>query len=178
MFSSDAAAVLIQDDQIAAAVEEAKLTRRKQSGCCRKRQSRPAWILAGLRRRTSTTSPWPAPCRRARIWRLRCAVSPRRKSFPWIITARMPLRHGWRRPFERATVITLDRAGDLRCGAKWRAEGTRLSLEEEILFPNSIGELYGRITEMLGFRARSDEHHDAVAFHRRRAAHAAASGGN
>jgi carbamoyltransferase len=61
-------------------------------------------------------------------------------------------------PFQDAVVITLDREGDLRCGAKWRGEGNRLTLDREILFPDSIGELYGRVTELLGFRSRSDEH--------------------
>ena len=61
-------------------------------------------------------------------------------------------------PFERGVVITLDREGDLRCGGKWRGEGSRLVLEEEILYPDSMGELYGRVTELLGFKARSDEH--------------------
>jgi carbamoyltransferase len=60
--------------------------------------------------------------------------------------------------FDEATVITLDRTGDLRCGAKWRGEGRRLSLEEEILYPDSMGDLYGRVTDLLGFRSQSDEH--------------------
>src|SRR6202042_513957 len=57
-----------------------------------------------------------------------------------------------------AAVITLDREGDLRCGSKWRGENNRLVLEEEILYPDSIGELYGRVTELLGFQRRADEH--------------------
>jgi carbamoyltransferase len=61
-------------------------------------------------------------------------------------------------PFRSATVITLDRQGDLRCGAKWRGEGNRLVLEDEILYPDSIGEVYGRVTELLGFQGRADEH--------------------
>lgn len=61
-------------------------------------------------------------------------------------------------PFENATVITLDREGDLRCGSKWSGEGNRLTLENEILYPDSMGELYGRVTELLGFQARSQEH--------------------
>jgi carbamoyltransferase len=61
-------------------------------------------------------------------------------------------------PFEEATVITLDREGDLRCGAKWRGVGNTLAIEEEILYPNSIAELFGHVTELLGMRARSDEH--------------------
>ena len=43
-------------------------------------------------------------------------------------------------PFQNAVVITLDREGDLRCGGKWRGEGNRLVLEDEILYPDSIGE--------------------------------------
>jgi carbamoyltransferase len=61
-------------------------------------------------------------------------------------------------PFEQATVITLDRDGDLRCGARWLGEGNHLSLQREILSPDSIGELYGRVTQLLEFRPRSEEH--------------------
>jgi carbamoyltransferase len=61
-------------------------------------------------------------------------------------------------PFQNAVVITLDREGDLRCGGKWRGEGNRLVLEDEILYPDSIGELYGRVTGLLGFQPRADEH--------------------
>jgi carbamoyltransferase len=61
-------------------------------------------------------------------------------------------------PFEEATVLTLDRAGDFRCGTRWRAAGTQLSLENELYYPDSLGELYGRVTELLGFRANLEEH--------------------
>jgi carbamoyltransferase len=60
--------------------------------------------------------------------------------------------------FDRATVLTLDRSGDMRCGALWAAEGITLRLEEELYAPDSPAELYGRITDLLGFRARSEEH--------------------
>lgn len=61
-------------------------------------------------------------------------------------------------PFERATVLTLDNSGDFRCGALWRAEGTTLQLEREFTFPDSLGDLYSRVTELLGFRPSSEEH--------------------
>src|SRR5579871_5798023 len=61
-------------------------------------------------------------------------------------------------PFEDATVLTLDRAGDFRCGTRWRAAGTQLTLEKELYYPDSLGELYGRVTELLGFRANLEEH--------------------
>ena len=61
-------------------------------------------------------------------------------------------------PFQDAVTLTLDCEGDLRCGARWLGEANRLTLDREILYPDSIGELFGRVTELLGFRARSDEH--------------------
>jgi carbamoyltransferase len=62
-------------------------------------------------------------------------------------------------PFDEATVLTLDRDGDFRCAARWRAFGTtQLSLEKDLYYPDSLGDLYGRVTELLGFRAGLDEH--------------------
>ena len=61
-------------------------------------------------------------------------------------------------PFEEATVLTLDRAGDFRCGTRWHAEGTQLSLDRELYYPDSLGDLYGRVTELLGFHANLEEH--------------------
>ena len=61
-------------------------------------------------------------------------------------------------PFSEATVLTLDRAGDFRCGARWKASGIQLALEKEIYYPDSLGDLYGRVTELLGFKANADEH--------------------
>jgi carbamoyltransferase len=61
-------------------------------------------------------------------------------------------------PFEEATVLTLDRAGDFRCGTRWHAAGSQLTLEKELYYPDSLGDLYGRVTELLGFRASQEEH--------------------
>ena len=61
-------------------------------------------------------------------------------------------------PFEEATVLTLDRAGDFRCGTRWHAEGTQLSLDRELYYPDSLGDLYGRVTELLGFHANLEAH--------------------
>ncbi len=60
--------------------------------------------------------------------------------------------------FEQATVLTLDRKGDSRCGALWNATGTTLTLKQEAIFPDSLGELYSRVTRLLGFTANADEH--------------------
>ena len=61
-------------------------------------------------------------------------------------------------PFSEAAVLTLDRMGDFRCGARWHGEGNDLRLEKELYYPDSLGDLYGRVTELLGFHADADEH--------------------
>ncbi len=154
----DAAAAIVQDNRIAAAVEEAKLTRRPQSGrlpaaavetCLRIAGIVPEDVdFVALARPLPPGSALPIALRmfpKARVVSIDHHAA--HAAAAWLTS-----------PFERAAVITLDREGDLRCGCKWRGDGKRLSLEEEILYPDSIGELYGRVTELLGFQRRSDEH--------------------
>jgi carbamoyltransferase len=61
-------------------------------------------------------------------------------------------------PFEEATVLTLDRLGDFRCGARWEGRGNELRMKRELYYPDSLGDVYGRVTELLGFQANADEH--------------------
>ena len=61
-------------------------------------------------------------------------------------------------PFDEATVLVLDRFGDFRCATRWLAAGTDLALDHEAYYPDSLGDLYGRVAELLGFRAGADEH--------------------
>jgi len=61
-------------------------------------------------------------------------------------------------PFDEASVLTLDRDGDFRSAARWRAQGNQLHLEKDSYYPDSLGDLYSRVTELLGFNAGSDEH--------------------
>ncbi len=61
-------------------------------------------------------------------------------------------------PFDDATVLTLDRDGDFRSAARWRASGNHLHLEKDLYYPDSLGDLYGRVTQLLGFNPASDEH--------------------
>jgi carbamoyltransferase len=61
-------------------------------------------------------------------------------------------------PFEEASVLTLDRGGDLRCGSRWQGRGTQISLDQEYYVSDSLGDLFGRVTELLGFKANEEEH--------------------
>jgi carbamoyltransferase len=60
--------------------------------------------------------------------------------------------------FDEAVVLTLDREGDFRCGARWHAGPGGLRLDKELFYPDSFGDLYGRVTELLGFEGNADEH--------------------
>ncbi len=60
--------------------------------------------------------------------------------------------------FDDATVLTLDRDGDFRSAARWHASGNQIQLERDLYYPDSLGDLYGRVTELLGFTAEVDEH--------------------
>ncbi len=155
---SDAAAAVIKNGQIAASVEEAKLTRRSEPGRLPEAAIAACLKMAGLApgdinhvalaRPLPTGSALPAALRvftKARVDTVDHHAAHAASAY-------------YASPFEEATVITLDREGDLRCGAKWHGAGNTLTLEEEILYPDSIAELYGRVTELLGMRARSDEH--------------------
>src|SRR3954452_14036060 len=61
-------------------------------------------------------------------------------------------------PFDEATVLALDRGGDFRCGTRWQASGAQLTIDREQYLSDSLGDLSGRVTELLGFEARGDEH--------------------
>jgi carbamoyltransferase len=155
---NDAAAAIIRNGKIAAAVEEAKLTRRPEPGrlpeaaiaaCLKLARLSPKDIdHVALARPLPTGSALPAALR----------IFAKAKVDTVDHHAAHAAAAYYASPFEEATVITLDREGDLRCGAKWRGAGNTLTLEEEILYPDSIAELYGHVTELLGMRARSDEH--------------------
>jgi carbamoyltransferase len=155
---SDAAAALIQDGKIAAAVEETKLTRRSQPGQLPQAAIGTCLNIAGLRPEdvdyVALARPLPPGSG--------LAAALRQFSKARVVSIDHHAAHAasayFLSPFENATIITLDRVGDLRCGGKWRGNGNKIALEEEILYPDSIAELYGRVTEYLGFRQRADEH--------------------
>ncbi len=157
----DAAAAVLQDGELVAAVEETKLARQPQrvnqaelperaiAACLERAGAKPEAVDA-----VAVVRPLPETGFHLKL----------RARFPnsRIVVLEHHLAHAasayYASPFEEATVLTLDRAGDFRCGTRWRAQGTRLTLEQEQYYPDSLGDLYGRVTELLGFDANVDEH--------------------
>ena len=158
---SDAAAAVLRDGELAAAVEESKLARqvnRANHGELPERAIAACLEMAGTKPdqvdAVAVVRPLPETGFHLKL----------RARFPHsrIVVLEHHLAHAasayYASPFEEATVLTLDRAGDFRCGSRWHARGTRLTLEQEQYYPDSLGDLYGRVTELLGFDANVDEH--------------------
>jgi len=156
-----AASALLKDGELVAAMEEAKLARRSQWGtqadlpersiasCLELTGAAPEQVDA-----VAVVRPVPEAGFHLKL----------RARFPnsRIVVLEHHLAHAasayYPSPFDEATVLTLDRAGDFRCGARWHARGTQMTVEQEQYYPDSLGDLYGRVTELLGFDADLDEH--------------------
>ena len=158
----DAAAAILRDGELLAAVEESKIVRRRThwgglddlpehaiSTCLALAGAKPEAVDAVAVVRPIPESDF--------YLKLRARFRNSR-----IIVVEHHLAHAasayYPSPFENATVLTLDRGGDFRCGSRWLAAGNQMSLEHEQYSPDSLGDLYGRVTELLGFEANVDEH--------------------
>jgi len=158
----DAAAAVLKDGELVAAVEESKLVRRRThwgglvempdhavATCLQLADAKADQVDA-----VAVVRPIPESDFHLRL----------RAQFPnsRIIVVEHHLAHAasayYPSPFEEATVLTLDRGGDFRCGSRWRARGAHMSLEQEQYLPDSVGDLYGRVCELLGLESNVDEH--------------------
>ena len=61
-------------------------------------------------------------------------------------------------PYQNASVLTVDGAGEWAGTALWRGQGTALELIESIEHPHSLGLLYAAITSFLGFKVNEGEY--------------------
>src|SRR5579871_6923651 len=158
--SGDAASAVLKDGELIAAIEEAKLVRRSSgnSGELPEQSIAACLELAGAKPEQVDAVAVVRPVPEAGFHLKLRARFPNSR----IAVIEHHLAHAasayYPSPFEEATVLTLDRAGDFRCGSRWRARGTRLTLEQEQYYPDSLADLYGRVTELLGFDASVDEH--------------------
>ena len=145
----DAAAAVLKDGELVAAVEESKLVRRRThwggldempehaiATCLQLAGAKPEQVDA-----VAVVRPIPESDFHLKL----------RAQFPnsRIIVVEHHLAHAasayYPSPFDEATVLTLDRGGDFRCGSRWQARGAHMSLEHEQYSPDSIGDLYGRV---------------------------------
>jgi carbamoyltransferase len=160
----DAATAVLRDGELVAAVEEAKLVRRYTPWDGRVQANPPAHSiatcldLAGANPEQVDAVAVVRPVPESEFYlKLRSQFPASR-----IVVVEHQQAHAasayFPSPFDEATVLTLDRAGDFRCGSRWHGAGAHMTLEQEQYFPDSMGDLYGRVTELLGLNANADEH--------------------
>jgi len=157
----DPACAVLKNGELQAALEEAKITRGLRPGGVPHASIAECLRLAGANRNQVECIAIARPFSRGPEAEFHVAL---RNQFPKseIVVVEHHLAHAasafYASPFEQATVLTLDQAGDFRCGARWHASGNQLHLDKEWYYPDSLGRLYGAVTELLGFRAAADEH--------------------
>lgn len=157
----DPACVAMLDGQLVAAVEQKKTARRASPGEVPREAIAEALRLAGATQTSVETVALARPFGPRSGTEIHLEL---REMFPLarIVSVEHHTAHAasayFASSFPSATVLTLDRAGDFRCGARYRAEATTLTLEKELSYPDSVGDLYSRVTEFLGFLSNSDEH--------------------
>ena len=61
-------------------------------------------------------------------------------------------------PFDKALILTLDGEGDGKAGLLADGEGSQIRVRDSISYSNSIGWLYSRVTDLLGFIPSKEEH--------------------
>jgi carbamoyltransferase len=158
----DAACAVLRDGELVSAVEQQKTAPRHVRGDLPAEAIAAALDVAGVRGEEVETAALARPLgegRHARQIHLEL-----RRLFPRarVVSVDHHRAHAasayYASPFESATVVALDNVGDFRCGSRWRAHGAELSLEAEMSYPDSLGDLYSRVTELLGFRPMLEEH--------------------
>jgi len=158
---NDGACAVLKNGVLAAAVEQRKIARYHRAGELPEEAITTCLHLAGVRRDQVNGAALVRPIGAGPQTALHLEL---RARFPnaQVVLVDHHTAHAasayYASGFQEATVLTLDRAGDLRCGARWNGAGNELRLEQELYYPDSLGDLYGRVTELLGFQPGADEH--------------------
>ena len=157
----DAACCVIRDAQIASAIEQAKVSRSDRPGEFPEEAFRASLEVAGVKPEeiecVAIARPFAAGAESMAQLELR-ARFPRAD----IVVVEHHHAHAasayYISGFQTASVLSVDRAGDFRSAVLFRGEKNQLTPVRELYFPDSLGDLFNRVTALLGYEPRSDEH--------------------
>ena len=158
---SDPACAVIRDGQLAAAVEQTKLSRNDRPGAFPDEAFLAALASAGVQ---ADEIDCVAVARPFSTHQEGDALLDLRARFPRseVIVVDHHSAHAasafYPSGFETAHVLSVDRGGDFRSAVLYRGEHDRLERIREFYFPDSFGDLYNRVTDLIGFEPRGDEH--------------------
>jgi carbamoyltransferase len=158
---SDPACCVIKNRQIASAVEQAKVSRQDRPGSFPDEAFNLALKTAKITTGEVDCVAVALPFSRAQESSLLLEL---RARFPKgeIVVVEHHHAHAasayYASSFEEARVLTVDRAGDFRSAVLFAGAGNQLRRVRELYLPDSLGEVYNRVTELLGYEPRADEH--------------------
>ncbi len=158
---SDPACCVIRDGEIVSAVEQAKVSRQDRPGAFPDEALAIALEIASVKQHDID---WVALARPFTEGPESIAQLRLRARFPTSEIAVVEHHHAhaasayYLSGFDSAAVLSIDRAGDYRSALLFHGEGNQLTPVRELYFPDSLGDLFNRVTELLGYEARSDEH--------------------
>ena len=158
---SDPACCVIKDGQLASAVEQAKVSRQDRPGSFPDEAFALALESAGVK---AEDVEGVALARPFALGEEGATQIDLRTRFPRseILVVEHHLAHAasafYASGMENAAVLSIDRAGDFRSGVLFQGQQSRLVPVREMYFPDSLGDLFNRVTEMLGYESRADEH--------------------
>jgi len=157
----EAASAILRDGALVGAIEQRKLARRLRPGELPEESIAMCLRMAGVREKeidcVAIVRPLAAGPEAVMHLELRAKFPNSRIVLVDHHTAHAASAY-YASPFEEATVLTLDRTGDFRCGARWLGTGNQLALDKELYYPDSLGALYSRVTQLLDFEPNADEH--------------------
>ncbi|MBV9403924.1 MAG: hypothetical protein JOZ48_13575 [Acidobacteriaceae bacterium] len=158
---SDPACCVIKAGEIASAVEQAKVSRQDRPGTFPEEAYRIALEVARIKPEhvdcVALARPFAAGSESAVLLELRAR-------FPGAEIVVVEHHHAhaassyYASDFESAAVLSIDRAGDFRSAMLFRGERNQITPVRELYFPDSLGDVFNRVTELLGFAPRADEH--------------------
>ena len=158
---SDPACCIIKNGQIASAVEQAKVSRQERPGSFPSEAFDLALKSAKIKADEIDGVAIALPFSRAQESSMLLEL---RARFPQseIVVVEHHHAHAasayYASTFEEAAVLSIDRAGDFRSAVLFAGTGNQLRRARELYLPDSLGDVYNRVTEMLGYEPRADEH--------------------
>lgn len=158
---SDAACCVIRNGQIASAVEQAKVSRQDRPGSFPDEAFTLALKSASVKGNEIDCVAIALPLSPGQESSMLLEL---RGRFPQseIVVVEHHHAHAasayYASPFDAAAVLTVDRAGDYRSAVLFAGTGNQLRRVRELYLPDSLGDVYNRVTELLGYEPRADEH--------------------
>jgi carbamoyltransferase len=158
---SDPAVCVIRNGRIASAIEQAKVSRQDRPGSFPDEAFALALEVAGIK---ASEIDGVAVARPFSTGPESVAQLELRARFPTTEIVVVEHHHAhaasayYASDFDSASVLSVDRAGDFRSAVLFQGEKQQLTPLRELYFPDSLGDLFNRVTDMLGFEPRADEH--------------------